>query len=351
MPKSLKIVIPMAGWGTRMRPQTWSKPKPLVSVAGQTALDYLIDMFKTVPVSQNTEYVFILGPYRGELQIPPFMEEHYPEIKAHYIVQAEMKGQSHALYLARQYLVGPVIVCFSDTLIETDFSFLEREKSDGVAWVKAVPDPRRFGVAEVNKDGWVTRLIEKPKTMENDLALVGCYYFKSGEELMSAIEEQMRRDLQLKNEFFLVDAIDIMLERHALICAEKTATWLDTGTIEATLETNRYLLERMQASKLTGSHASNPQTLQMPDVKINQPVYLHETAQIKNSEIGPYVSVGANCKITGSRIENSIIEADCEITNTALKGSMVGRQAIVRGKGGKKALSINISDDSSVIIG
>jgi len=351
MSKTLKIVIPMAGWGTRMRPQTWSKPKPLVSVAGQTALDYLMDMFKTVPVSQNTEYVFILGPYLGELQIPPFMEEHYPDIKVHYIVQAEMKGQSHALYLARQYLAGPAIVCFSDTLIETDFSFLEREKSDGVAWVKAVPDPRRFGVAEVNKDGWVTRLIEKPETMENNLALVGCYYFKSGEELMSAIEEQMRRNLQLKNEFFLVDAINLMLERHALIYAEKTTTWLDTGTIEATLETNRYLLEHMQAGKFTGSHASNHQTLQMPDVKINLPVYIHETAQITDSEIGPYVSIGANCKITGSRIENSIIEADCEITDTALKGSMVGRQAIVRGKGGKKALSINISDDSSVIIG
>ncbi len=351
MSKSLKIVIPMAGWGTRMRPHTWSKPKPLVSVAGQTALDYLMDMFKTVPVSQNIEYVFILGPYLGESQIPPFMEEHYPDIKAHYIVQAEMKGQSHALSLARQYLAGPVIVCFSDTLIETDFSFLDREKSDGVAWVKAVPDPRRFGVAEVNKDGWVTRLIEKPQTLVNNLALVGCYYFKSGEELMSAIEEQMQRNLQLKNEFYLVDAIDIMLERHALICAEKTATWLDTGTIEATLETNRYLLERMQAGKLAGSHASNHQTLQMPDVKINLPVYIHETAQITNSEIGPYVSVGANCKIAGSRIENSIIEADCEITNTALKGSMVGRQATVRGKSGKKAFSVNIGDDSSVIIG
>ena len=341
----------MAGWGTRMRPQTWSKPKPLVGVAGQTALDYLMDMFKTVPISQNIEYVFILSPYLGELQIPPFMEEHYPDIKVHYIVQAEMKGQSHALYLARQYLAGPVIICFSDTLIETDFSFLEREKSDGVAWVKAVPDPRRFGVAEVNKDGWVTRLIEKPETLENNLALVGCYYFKSGEELMSAIEEQLQRNLPLKNEFFLVDAINIMLERHALICAEKTTTWLDTGTIEATLETNRYLLDRRQAGKLAGSEDPYPQSLQRPDVKINLPVYIHESAEISSSEIGPYASIGPNCKITGSRIEDSIIEADCEIANITLKGSMVGRQAIVRGKGGKKVLSMNIGDDSSVIIG
>jgi len=126
------------------------------------------------------------------------MKEHYPDINVHYVVQAEMKGQSHAIYLARQYLTGPMIICFSDTLIETDFSFLEREKSDVVAWVKAVPDPRRFGVAEVNKDGWVTRLIEKPQTMENNLALVGCYYFKSSEELMSAIEDQLQRNLPQK---------------------------------------------------------------------------------------------------------------------------------------------------------
>ncbi len=348
MSKTLKIVIPMAGWGTRMRPHTWSKPKPLVGVAGKTALDYLMDMFKTVSDTQKIEYIFILSPYLGELQIPPFMEEHYPDIKAHYVVQAEMKGQSHALYLARQYLAGPIIVCFSDTLIETDFSFLDREKSDSVAWVKAVPDPRRFGVAEVNKDGWVTRLIEKPPTVENNLALVGCYYFKSSEELMSAIEEQMQRSLQLNNEFYLVDAVNIMLERHALIRIEKTTTWLDTGTIEATLETNRYFLERMRDGKLAGAQGSNLQIHQRPDVKVNLPVYIHESAEITDSEIGPYASIGANCRIAGSRIEDSIIEADCDIRDIALKASMVGRQARVQGRGGKEFLSMNIGDDSTV---
>jgi glucose-1-phosphate thymidylyltransferase len=193
----------------------------------------------------------------------------------------------------------------------------------------------------------VTHLIEKPQTMENNLALVGCYYFKSSEELMSAIEDQMQRGLQLKNEYFLVDAINIMLERHALMSARKTTTWLDTGTIEATLETNRYLLEHVQAHKLTGSS----HTLQQPDVKVNLPVFIHETAKIIDSEIGPYASIGANCRISGSRIEDSIIEADSEIRDISLKGSMVGRQAIVRGKGGKKVLKINIGDDSSVIIG
>src|SRR5688572_21431079 len=187
MTDSLKVVIPMAGWGTRMRPHTWSKPKPLVSVAGKTSLEHLMDMFNTLPNPENTEFIFILGPYLGEMQVPPFIEENYPRLKAHFVTQHEMKGQSHALALARDYLSGPIIMCFSDTLMETDFSFLAKEEADGVAWVMPVPDPRRFGVAELGVDGWVTRFIEKPQSMDNNLVVVGCYYLKSAEQLLAAI--------------------------------------------------------------------------------------------------------------------------------------------------------------------
>jgi len=345
--ETLKIVIPMAGWGTRMRPQTWSKPKPLISVAGRTALDYLLDMFKTVPDPGQTEYIFIIDPYLGEMQIPVFIAEHYPGIKSHFVVQGEMKGQSHALYLARQYLTGSMIICFSDTLLETDFSFLDREKSEGVAWVKEVEDPRRFGVAEVNKEGWVTRLIEKPQTKENKLAVVGCYYFKSSENLLAAIEEQMQRNIQLRNEFFLVDAVNIMLGRHAVMRVEKVETWLDTGTIDATLETNRYLLERNS----NPSQNAKGEKINCKGVKIIQPVFIDESAQIEDSTIGPYASVGANCKIMGSHIEDCIIEAECEIKGAALKNSMIGRQARVNGGGTKEPHQLNIGDNSSVMLG
>lgn len=339
---SLKVVIPMAGWGTRMKPHTWSKPKPLVSVAGKTSLEHLLDMFKTLPDPENTEYIFIVGPYLGETQIPAFIKEHYPQLEAHYVVQHEMRGQSHALTLAREYLRhGPLVICFSDTLMETDFSFLSNEQSDGVAWVMPVEDPRRFGVAEEGPDGWVKRFIEKPQSMDNNLVVVGCYYFRNAGNLLAAIDDQIKRGVMLKNEYFLTDAISIMIERGAKIRTNKISTWLDTGTIEATLDTNKTLLEK-QGSKL--------QTFTSSNVKIVAPVAIHETAEISNSAIGPYVSIGANCKIENSQITESILEADCEIEDAALSRSLIGRQARVKARGDGHVMQLNIGDTSSVVL-
>ena len=341
MAETFKIVIPTAGWGTRMRPHTWNKPKPLVSVAGKTALEHLMDMFKTMPNQENLEYVFIVGPYLGELQLPAFIKEKYPQIKAHFVVQHEMKGQSHALWLAREYLHGPMQMVFSDTLIETDFSFLAHETADSVAWVMPVPDPRRFGVAEVGKDGYVTRFIEKPQTMENNLVIAGCYYFKEGRALIAAIEEQFERNMTLKNEFFLADAMSIMVEHGTKIRVHEINTWLDTGTIEATLDTNKVLLDKM------GSKVGKFKGL---NVEIIEPCAIDPSAEISNSTIGPHASIGANCKIENSTITESIIEAECEIKDAALSRSMVGRQAQVRGRGDGQVVQLNVGDNSAVVL-
>ena len=322
-----------------MRPHTYSKPKPLVSVAGKTSLEHLMDMFKTLPEGLDVEYVFIVGPFLGELQIPTFIKENYPNLKAHYVVQHEMKGQSHALWLGREHMHGPMLMCFSDTLMETDFSFLAHEEADVVAWVMPVPDPRRFGVAEVGEDGWVKRFIEKPQSMENNLVVVGCYYFKSAERLLAAIEDQMQRGIMLKGEYFLTDTISLMIEGGAKVRTQEISTWLDTGTIEATLDTNKLLLEKQntQANKYTGR-----------EVNIVEPSFIHPTAEISNSTIGPYASIGANCKIMNSSIAESIVEAGCEIQDSALSRSLIGRQAKVRGRGDGHIVQINIGDSSEV---
>ena len=292
MTDSLKVVIPMAGWGTRMRPHTWSKPKPLVSVAGKTSLEHLMDMFDTLPNPENVEFIFIVGAYLGEMQVPPFVRENYPNLKAKFVTQTEMKGQSHALWLAREYLKGPMMMCFSDTLMETDFSFLAKEESDGVAWVMPVDDPRRFGVAEVGSDGWVTKFIEKPQSVDNNLVVVGCYYLKSAEQLLSAIDEQMQKGVMLKNEYFLTDAISIMIQGGAKIRTEKISTWLDTGTIDATLDTNKILLEKKKSSTETSRQVDRYTSRQVErhtgrQVKVIEPCSIHPTAEITNSTYPP----------------------------------------------------------------
>jgi glucose-1-phosphate thymidylyltransferase len=336
MSETLKIFIPMAGWATRMRPHTWSKPKPLVSVAGKTMLEHVMDMFSTLPNSTNIEFIFIVGPYLGEVQIPAFMKEHFPDIEAHYVTQTEMKGQSHALWMGREFMHGPMIVCFSDTLIETDFSFLAQEKADVVAWVKEMPDPRRFGVAEVHDEEWVSRFIEKPESMDNNLVVVGCYYFNSAEKLLSAIEEQMEHNITLKGEYFLTDTVTLMIEDGAKVRIKKVDTWLDTGTIESTLETNTYMLQN--------GHDNSSEAAERADIKVIPPVFIHPSAKVDSSVIGPHVSIGPDCKVHSCVIRNTILDEGAEVSNSVLDGSFIGREANVEGH----PTRVNIGDNSDL---
>jgi len=257
----MKVVIPMAGYGTRLRPHTWSKPKPLVTVAGKPVLGHVLDTVAGLPFVD--EVIFTVG-YLGE-QVEEYVRQEYPGLRARYIEQRELLGQSHAVWLAREHLAGPMLMIFVDTLIEADLSRLAQEKAGAVAFVKAVPDPRRFGVAEVGPHGRVTRLVEKPQDAANNLAVVGLYYFADAAALLQAIEAQMARKTQLKGEYFLADAINILLAGGLEMRVEPVEVWMDCGTPESLLETNRFLLDHGRDNSAEAARRPHSTGLYRPD--------------------------------------------------------------------------------------
>lgn len=328
----MRLVLPMAGYGSRLRPHTWSKPKPLVSVAGKPVLAHLLDSF--AGVQPLDEAVLIVG-YLGE-QIREFVAERYPQLNARFVVQDELKGQSHAIWLAREGLTGPTLIAFVDTLIEADFSGLGDE---GAIWVKQVDDPRRFGVVVTDESQVIQRLVEKPQEPVSDLAVVGFYYFPKGEALIEAIERQMQGGEMLKGEFFLADAINLLLEDGLRMHAATVSSWHDSGTPPALLETNRYLLGH-------GS-CNDEQVLGRDDfdtVQIEPPVYVDPSASASNSQLGPHVSIGADCHIEGSQLRDTIVEDGARIQNSRLTDSLIGRNAEVSGVRG----TLNVGDNALV---
>jgi glucose-1-phosphate thymidylyltransferase len=334
MSETLKIIVPMAGLGARLRPQTLTKPKPLLPLAGRTLLDHFLDTFTSIPLTRQVEYVFIVGQM-GE-QVKEYIDKNYPQLPVQFVVQEEMRGQSDAIYNAKDYLSGSAIIAFPDTLINTDLTTLSTVTAEAMTWVKQVEDPRRFGVAEVNPSGYVSKLIEKPADGSNNLALVGFYYFKDSQKLCEAIEEQFKRDVKLRNEYYLADAVNILLEKGVKMRARTVEVWLDAGTPEALLVTNQYLLENGRDN--TSDYSSRS------DIALIPPVYIHPDAQVASSVIGPNVSIGARCKIKTSILSNVIADEDTEIENMVINNSLLGKSVLVKAK----ATQMSLADQTQV---
>ncbi len=323
----MKVVIPVAGLGTRLRPHTHSKPKPLVPVAGKPVLGHILDQLQTLPVE---EIIFITG-YRGD-QIEQYVTANY-DVPTRYVEQRELRGQAHAINLAADAIDQPVLIIFVDTIIKADLTTLPDTSSDGVMFVQEVEDPRRFGVAVLDS-GYITRLVEKPKTPVSNLAVVGVYYLRDWQLLKRSLQEVIDRDVQTAGEYYLADALQIMIDHGARIEAHTVDVWEDCGTIDALLHTNQYLLDNGRAD--SGAVGQN--------VVVIPPVYVAPTARVEESVIGPYVSIGDGAVVRSAVVNDSIISDGATVSGTALTHSLIGSNAQIR----SKLARINVGDDSEL---
>ncbi len=331
MKQKIQIVILTAGYGSRLRPLTWSKPKPLVAIAGRTSLDYLLDEFKDLGNDWDPEYIFVISP--NGWSIKTYMEENYPNLNCKYVVQEEMKGQSHAIYCAKDLIDSPMIMTFADTLIHVDLSCLKDETRDGLAWCQYTEDPRRFGAAVLDETGRVKHFIEKPPTMEHKMVIVGFYYFKDGRKLISAIEEQIEKNISLKNEFYIADGINIMLDRGDAFGIQETNAWVDAGVPGTVISTNRFFLDQ--------GNDNSAEAAKREGVVIIPPVYVDPSAEVTRSVIGPYVSIAAGCKVTNCVLQDTILDKRTTISNLVAHETMLGADVDVNAADRKLFLGDN----------
>jgi glucose-1-phosphate thymidylyltransferase len=325
----MRIIIPMAGLGTRLRPHTHTKPKPLLKVAGKAVLDHVLDELEGLDID---EVVFIVG-HLGD-QIRQHVEAHY-DFPASYVEQRELKGQAHALYLAREHLVGTVFIVFVDTIFEADLAFLDKVSSDGVIFVKEVEDPSRFGVVTV-QDGYITGFVEKPDEPVSNLAIVGLYYIRNSHLLLECLEAVLMEGIQTKGEYYLADALQLMVDRGAKLEPGTVQVWADCGKPETLLATNRYLLDQRD-----GPHGSPTNSVILP------PVHISSSASISDSVIGPYVSVAEDVQIARSIVSDSIVDEGARVDSVMLSESLVGGRAEIKGR----PSVVDIGDDSRLDLG
>jgi glucose-1-phosphate thymidylyltransferase len=311
--KLVRAIIPVAGFGTRLKPHTLTHPKVLLNVGGKPIISHIVDKL----LKENiTEATFIVG-YLGE-KIEKYLTESFPELKVDYVEQKELLGLGHAIYqAARTFRNEEIIIILGDTVFDVELNQITSLKNSALG-VKEVEDPRRFGVAEL-ADGFITKLIEKPENPTTNLALVGLYYIKNSTLLTRSLEELFEKDIKTNDEFQLTDALQIMIEKGEKISTFPVEGWYDCGKPETLLTTNQFILSQ------------NGIDIEIDTVVINQPVYISPSAKIENSVIGPYVSIGDNCEILDSVIKNSIINRNSKVKRMVLTDSIIGADAKVKG--------------------
>lgn len=326
----MDIILPVAGFGTRLRPQTWSKPKPLVGLAGKPMLAHVLD--RVLPVNP-AQLVFITG-FLGD-QIERWATTNY-DVPSVFVEQPEMLGQTDAIIRTRDLVAGDTdaLILFPDMIFEADFSGLATADADAVMYTKEVEDPSQLGIAVVEGDR-IVRLIEKPQEPISKLAVIGIYYVRRMADLYAAIDEQIEKGIKTKGEYFIADAFQLMIDRGAKVITAPVTAWEDCGNAEALLSTNTYLLDRMA-----------PSARAREGVTIIEPSVVADSATLERAVIGPYASIGENVTVRDAVVRDAIIDAGATVESVVIEHSVIGQRANVRGH----AARLNVGDVDQIAL-
>jgi len=325
----------MAGMGTRMRPHTLTTPKPLLKIAGKSIVQRLVEDIVNVTNADVDEIAFVIGNFGKEVEenLCNIAKNIGAQPKIYY--QEQALGTGHAIFCAEKSLKGNTVVAFADTLFEASFK-LDLEQ-DGIIWTKEVEDPSQFGVVKFGDDNFISDFVEKPKQFVSNQAIIGIYYFKSGEDLRTELAYLIDNDINVKGEYQLTDALENLKNKGTKFKSQTVDKWLDCGNKNATVNTNSEVLERF------GNQIGKAQII---NSKIIEPCYIADCVTIENSIIGPHVSIENNTDIKNSVIQNSIVYSNAKVSNTVINNSMIGNFSIVD----SKINELSISDYTTLSI-
>ncbi len=330
----MKAIIPVAGAGTKLRPHTYTQPKALIPLAGKTILSINVDQLHDAGIN---DFVFIVG-YLGE-KIQDYIKEKYPNLNCHFIYQNVRKGTGHAINLAKQIIGGDeVFIALGDTICEYDIDAVLASPYSMLG-VKKVDDPRNFGVAEIDAEGFISRVIEKPSIPKSNLALVGLYKIIDTSFLFNCLDTIINNDIKSFDEFNLTDALECMILSGAQLKPFKVENWFDCGKKESLLKSNATLLKKFGGTIAESNSFEN--TIFIP------PVSIGEGCDIKNSIIGPHVAMGDNTIVNYSIVKDSIIGSFSKLYDVVLDDSLIGSDTEIRGE----TRSLNIGDNTEIDLG
>lgn len=314
----------MAGMGKRMRPHTLTTAKPLIPVAGKPIVQHLMEDIIRICDQKVDEIAYIIGDFGKEVEQKLIDIAEKEGAKGTIYYQHEPLGTAHAILCAADSLKGHCVVAFADTLFSADFKM--DKDCDGIIWVKQIDDPKQFGVVKVDTSGVITDFVEKPQEFISDLAIIGIYYVSDGENLKKELQYLIDNDIKDKGEYQLTNALENMKNKGMRLKAGKVDEWLDCGNKDATVYTNKRVLE------IKNEKSFIAKTAKVNNSVINHPCYIDENAIIENAVVGPFVTVGAGTTIRNSVVRNSIIQKNTTIENATIDNSLIGNYAKYKGR-------------------